>query len=126
MARKPKKRDTHRVKVLLEGMISEAKSYDGSDRQARRERALDYQAGYMPDLVAEEGKSAVVEQILADTMGMLQPNLMRVFLSSDKIAIYDPVPPKYAPGMPPEEFRAECKRVEAFADQATDYVNFVF
>ena len=126
MASKPKKLDRTKIKSMLDGMIADARSYDEGDRQARREGALEYQAGNMPDLVAEEGKSKVVEQIIADTMGMLMPSLTRVFLASDRIAIYEAVPPSYTPGMPPAQFAEECKRVDDFADQATDYLNFVF
>jgi len=126
MARKPAKRDLHRIKSVLDGLISDARHYDEGDRKGRRERAIDYQAGNMPDMQDESHRSQVVETILADTMGQLQPSLMRVFLSSDKIAIFEPVPPSYAPGMPPKEFEEECRRVEAFAEQATDYINHVF
>lgn len=125
MAKAPKL-DRHKIKSVLDGLIADARHYDDGDRRARRETALDYQAGKMGDMVDEVGKSQVVETVLADTMGQLQPSLMRVFLSSDKIAIFEPVPPSYAPGMPQAEFEAECQRVEAFAEQATDYINHVF
>lgn len=125
MAKAPKL-DRHKIKAQLDGLIADARHYDDGDRKGRRERALDYQAGRMPDMVDEEGKSQVVETVLADTMGQLQPSLMRVFLSSDKVAIFEPVPPTYVKGMPKAEFDAECKRVDDFAEQATDYLNFVF
>lgn len=110
MARKPEKMDDARLQALVENMIADAVSYDASMRKDRREYSLSYVAGDMPDLVAGEGQSSVVSQDIADAKAQLLPSLMRVFCASDRIGIYEP--------QQPED--------EAFAEQATDYANYVF
>jgi hypothetical protein len=62
------------------------------------------------DIPAEEGKSSVVSHDLADTLHWIMPSLLRVFLSSDQVAVFEPTKPGD----------------EENAKQATDYINFVF
>jgi hypothetical protein len=64
----------------------------------------------MPDLISGEDQSSVVSQDIADAKAQLLPSLMRVFCASDRIGIYEPQQPEDEP----------------FAEQATDYANFVF
>jgi len=94
----------------LDGQISDAESYSGSELSALREKALKYYDGDMKDdLPSKPGKSSVVSQDLADTVGWLLPGLMRVFLAAEHVGVYEPERPED----------------EASAKQATDYVNYV-
>jgi len=110
MARKPTKLSDERIEAMTSAMIADADSYDSSERKTRREYSLRYMAGEMPDLVANEGFSQVVSHDISDAKSQLLPSLMRVFLSSDRIGVYQPEKPGD----------------EDFADQATDYANFIF
>jgi len=110
MARKPEKMDDTRLQAIVEDMLADAVSFDDTERKDRREKSLDYTAGRMPDLVSGEDQSSVVSQDIADAKAQLLPSLMRVFCASDRIGIYEPQQPEDEP----------------FAEQATDYANFVF
>jgi hypothetical protein len=56
------------------------------------------------------GRSSVVSMDVADTIGWMLPGIIRVFMASDKMALYEP----------------ERPGDEEFAKQATDYANYVF
>lgn len=55
---------------------------------AERDRNYDYFRGIMNDLPASAGRSRVVEMVVANYIGLLQPNLMRIFTSGRNIAEY--------------------------------------
>lgn len=110
MASKPEKYTDAKLQAFAEDRIADCVSYDGSDRKGRRELALAYKAGDMPDLVPGKDQSSVVSQDLADAIAWLLPDLMRVFCASDKIVAYEP----------------ENPGDEEHAQQATDYVNWLF
>lgn len=110
MASKPEKYTDAKLQAFAEDRIADCVSYDGSDRKGRRELALAYKAGDMPDLVPGKDQSSVVSQDLADAIAWLLPDLMRVFCASDKIVSYEP----------------ENPGDEEHAQQATDYVNWLF
>ncbi len=93
---------------LVDGQINDSKTYESSDLSQLREKALRYFEGEV-DIAAAPGRSSVVSRDLADVHGLIMPGLMRVFLATDRIAIY-------MPRMPADE---------QFARQATDYVNYV-
>ncbi len=95
--------------ALLDGQINDAISYDRSDLRKQRTQALEYRDGIMSDVPAEDGHSSVVSRDVADTIGWIAPGLARVFLASEHVGVYEPTHPKQ----------------EAFAKQATDYVNHV-
>ena len=97
-----------KIKPLIDSLISSASDFSGSGRKSRRELSLEYQAGRMPDLEYDEGRSSVVEMTVSDTIAMLKPSLGRVFFSSDQIARFEPVAPSSLASMPgntPEEKR---------------------
>lgn len=110
MARRSKAMDERELIAQLDGQISDARAYAGSELSEHRERALKYyDADMSKDLPARDGKSSVVSQDVADTIGWLLPGLMRVFLAAEHVGIYEPEKPGD----------------EEFAKQATDYVNYV-
>lgn len=94
--------------ALIEREIADAVDYEDSELAAHRARALEYYEGTMSDVPPEKGKSSVVSHDIAETIGWMMPGMMRVFLGSDRIVIYEPA----------------RQGDEPFADQATDYVNY--
>lgn len=109
MAKRSKMSDVE-LSALLDGQIADAVAYDESELAEHREQALEYIEGEMRDTPAEEGKSSVVSYDVRDTMAWILPGIMRVFLASDRVAIYEPEKPNDEP----------------FAAQATDLVNYIF
>ena len=57
-----------------------------------------------------DGSSQIVTTEVRDTIESAMPSLMKVFMSGDKVAQFDPTGPED----------------EAVADQATDYANYIF
>jgi hypothetical protein len=74
------------------------------------------------DIPAEVGRSSVTSRDLSDVLGWVMPGLLRVFLASDRVVVYEPNKPKLVSGPDgqPKDISKEL------ADQATDYVNYAF
>lgn len=104
------KLDDDRLKALLSQEISSALTYDNTELSQKRAKALEYYRGEMNDTPAMSGRSSVVSKDVADTIGWMLPGIIRVFTASDRMAIYEPEKPGD----------------EEFAEQATDYANYVF
>jgi len=122
MARVPavtKEFEEHDLAALVAQEIAQATSYDQSDLAAKRSRALEYLRGEMNDTPARPNGSRSTSRDLADTMSWMLPGIIRVFLSSDRMAEYEPV----APGVNTPEAWA---RAEEEAEQKSDYVTYVF
>jgi hypothetical protein len=102
--------DDDKLKALLSEEISSALTYDDTELSAKRAKALEYYRGEMTDTPAMTGRSSVVSMDVADTIGWMLPGIIRVFMASDKMALYEP----------------ERPGDEEFAKQATDYANYVF
>lgn len=98
------------LKALLSSEIRSSVLYDSSELSEKRTRALEYYRGEMTDTPAAVGRSQVVSRDVADTMGWMLPGIIRVFTASDRMAEYEPV----------------GKGDEEFAQQATDYCNYIF
>lgn len=96
--------------ALLDEEIGGGICFDNDDKKDSRDRGLDYYDGVMNDLPSEDGRSSVVSRDVADVIDTMMPGLMRVFAGADKVAVY-------APARPGDE---------AFAAQATDYINHVW
>lgn len=110
MARKRKGMTQDELARLCEAEINDAIAYDDTEWSADRARAIEYFFGEMKDTPAQEGRSQVVSHDVADTIGWILPGLMRVFLASDRVAVYQPTRPGDEPG----------------AEQSTDYINYIF
>lgn len=104
------KMDDDSLKALLSQEISSALTYDDTELSQKRSKALEYYRGEMTDTPAMTGRSSVVSRDVADTIGWMLPGIIRVFMASDRMAMYEPEKPGD----------------EDFAKQATDYVNYVF
>ena len=75
--------------VLCDGWIQDARSFDRSEAAASRRLAIDFYEGRV-DIASEPNKSDVVSPDVADALEGVLPGLLRVFLSSDRIVIYEP------------------------------------
>lgn len=104
-----KRMGTEELKALVTREISLARS-DSAERRKKLTKALEYYQGTMSDLAAEEGRSSVVSRDLADTMGWMQPGIIRVFTASNRMALCEPV----------------GDEDDRFAEQATDGINYTF
>lgn len=93
----------------VKAAITDAADYVDDDVAPDRERALKY---YRGDLFGneEEGRSQVVMTEVRDTILAMMPSLLRVFTSSER----------------PVEFAPRRAEDVPMAEQATDYVSYVF
>ena len=109
MARRTGRMSDDDLARVIDGQIADALNYTQTDRAKHREAALDYFNGKIPELPPVEGRSQIVSRDVADLHGLILPSLLRVFFSSDRVAVYEPTREEH----------------EQYADQATDYVNYV-
>lgn len=103
----------------LRAMIDDAVDYEQSYLQPQRETNQGYYYGKLPELPgagenADEdelpNKSSFVSTDVRDTILTILPSLIRIFTSSEKVA----------------EFTPTIEANQDMADQAYDYVNYVF
>lgn len=99
------------LKSAMMAEVRDSIGYMGMGSDISNDRAANL-ARYLGEPYGDErdGRSQVVSRDVMDTVEWILPSLLRIFCSGDDIARYDP--------MGPED--------EAFAKQATDYVNNVF
>lgn len=99
------------LRALVMAEVRDAVGSIGSASTLSSERAtaLKYYLGE-PFGDERDGRSKVVSRDVADTVEWILPSLLRVFAAGDDVVRFEPV------GM----------EDEAFADQATDYINHVF
>jgi len=97
------------LKVVLGAEIGDALAFAGGELAEQRRKALDYYLGE-PFGNEIEGRSQVVSTDVADTIEWILPSLLRIFTASDEVVRFEP--------RGPED--------EAAAQQATDYVNWIF
>ena len=88
--------------------ISDSLGYDG-EISLQREEAIKYYYA-LPFGNEVDGRSQYVDSTVQDTIEWIKPSLMRVFASGDEMVKFTP--------HGPEDVKA--------AEQATDYVNYVF
>jgi hypothetical protein len=63
---------------------------DNGQLTARRERALQYYKGEMPDVPALANRSQVVDSSIADAVETVLPDLMDIFIGGDDVATFVP------------------------------------
>ena len=93
----------------IRGEITDSLGYMGDTISQQREQAMEYYYG-LPFGNEVEGRSQFVDSTVQDTIEWIKPSLMRVFASGDEMVKFNP--------HGPEDVK--------MADQATDYVNYVF
>lgn len=106
----PKPVTDHELLSLLDEELTKGITFANDPETDKRERALDYYDGFMPDLPNDEGRSAIVSRTVSEQVDRQLPGLLRVFNGSEKVFLYQPNQPSD----------------EAMAEQATDYVNYVW
>ena len=93
----------------IRGEITDSLGYMGDTISTQREMAMKYYYG-LPFGNEVEGRSQYVDSTVQDTIEWIKPSLMRVFASGDEMVKFSPT------GQEDVEM----------AQQATDYVNYVF
>ena len=94
---------------ILQSEEEGAVGFYNSEVAADQEKALRYYHGE-PFGNEEEGHSTVISRDVASTIDGVMPDLIRVFVSGDNVV----------------EFAPTKEGDEAFAEQATDYINHIF
>jgi hypothetical protein len=97
------------IRAALDEEIRGAVGYTSSELSNQRKTALEYYYGE-PFGNEVEGRSSYVSRDVADTIEWIMPSLMRIFTGGDAIVKFEP--------QGPED--------EKNAQQATDYVNYIF
>src|SRR5687767_11720998 len=97
------------IRAALDEEIRGAVGYTSSELSTQRKTALEYYYGE-PFGNEVEGRSSYVSRDVADTIEWIMPSLMRIFTGGDAIVKFEP--------QGPED--------EQNAQQATDYVNYIF
>jgi len=93
----------------IRGEITGSLGYMGDTISQQREQAMQYYYG-LPFGNEVDGRSQYVDSTVQDTIEWIKPSLMRVFASGDEMVKFTPHGPEDV----------------AMAEQATDYVNYVF
>lgn len=101
--------DDTELEALVAGELTDATSFVDAELSPVRARAIQYYRGE-PFGNEEEGRSQVVSTDVRDTIAGVMPSLMRVFFGSKKVVQFVPRGPEDV----------------ATAEQATDYVNYIF
>ena len=106
---KSKKLTDDEVITRIKGEIRQSLGYDGGELSEQRRTALSY---YYGDKFGneQEGRSEYVSRDVAETIEWIMPSLMNIFYGADTIARFEPHGPED----------------EQVAQQATDYINYIF
>jgi len=105
----PKAKSFTEVEGIVQDAIAQAVDFVESEITHDRIKAQRYFDGEV-DIGYEDGRSSVVATKVRDTVRAVKPSLMRVFMSTAR-------PVEYIPKGPEDV---------AFAEQATDYMHYVF
>jgi len=95
--------------AVLQSEERGAVGYRSTEIAEEQEKALSYYNGE-PFGNEQEGRSQVVSRDVSTTIDGIMPDLIKVFVSGDKVV----------------EFQPENPEDEAFSEQATDYANYIF
>jgi len=102
-------RDETETQLTVRRLLDDAASYIDEEVSPDRVLAARYYAGE-PFGDEEDGRSKVVSRDVSDTVRAMLPSLMRVFFSGERVVEFAPVGPEDTD----------------MAEQATDYINYVF
>jgi len=105
----PQAKDTREIEGILQDAIAQAVDFVESEITHDRIKAQRYFDGEV-DIGYEDGRSRVVATKVRDTIRSVKPSLMRVFMSTAK----------------PVEFVPRGPEDVAMAEQATEYMHYVF
>lgn len=99
--------DKDEFEKILDASIVEAANWQEQHLKADRDRNYEYYLGGMDS--APDGRSQVVSWDVFETVESMMPDLIEIFLSGDNIGEFEPV----------------SQEDEPFAEQATDYINYI-
>jgi hypothetical protein len=102
--------DEDKLKSLLSAEIRAAVNYDSTELSSERALAIQYYDGVMSDTPSMAGRSRFVSKDVADTIGLMLPQVIRTFIASGRMVDYQPV----------------GSEDDKFADLASDYINHLF
>ena len=105
----PKAKDFIAIEGIVQDAIAQAVDFVESEITQDRIKAQRYFDGEV-DIGYEDGRSGVVATKVRDTVRAVKPSLMRVFMSTSR----------------PVEFVPKGPEDVAMAEQATDYMHYVF
>jgi len=105
----PKEKSFTEIEGIVQDAIAQAVDFVESEITNDRIKAQRYFDGEV-DIGYEDGRSSVVATKVRDTVRAVKPSLMRVFMSTAR----------------PVEFIPKGPEDVAFAEQATDYMHYVF
>ncbi|GGL48405.1 portal protein [Caulobacter rhizosphaerae] len=97
------------LQAIVAAEIEDSKSYIDSQLAKDRNEASEYYRG-APFGDEEEGRSQAISRDVHDTVSAIMPSLMRIFFGPDKVV----------------EFVPHGEEDVEMAEQATDYVNYIF
>ena len=106
---KPDKLTEDELKAILKHEIEQASGYVGDELEEDRATSLDYYMG-LPFGNEVEGQSQIVMTEVQDAVESIMPSLVEIFAGGDVIA----------------KFQPQSAEDEAFAEQATDYVQHIW
>jgi len=89
-------------------LVKDAENYR-DELSKTRDKAMEYYDGEMSDVPVDDNRSKLVSRDVRAQIKKALPSIMRTILGNDKVVEYEPV----------------GEGDEDFADQATDYVNYV-
>lgn len=105
------KLDLDALATTVQTEIASSRRYQRQSGTQQNERPIKYLQGDMDQYIPhDEGRSGVVSHDVADTIGWMMPDIVRLFFAGDRIVDYQP--------QAPED--------EEFTEQASDYINHVF
>lgn len=99
--------------AIIDKQIADAVDFDAAECAGTRAKALKYFEGdesLAGDAAPQTNRSRAVSRDMSDVHGWVMPSLLRVFLGSDRIVMYEP----------------RRQKAEEGAKQATDYINYLF
>ena len=101
--------DERTLRRIVQEEINTAVGYIGGDVSEQRRKAMDY---YLGDAFGneQEGRSQVVSTDVQDVIEAVMPEFLEIFAGGDQVVRFEPEGPEDEP----------------FADQATDYCNFIW
>lgn len=106
-----KKFDERALAAVVQDEIRQSRRYSRQTTDQQNDKPIQYYLGDIDEWIPhEEGRSSVVSRDVADTVGWIMPDLMRLFFSGDRAV-------DFLPGGPEDE---------EFTEQVADYINHVF
>lgn len=110
MARNPSGAEQE-LATVVQTEIRQSRRYNRQTGEKDNEKPIKYLLGDMDQYIPhEDGRSGVVSLDVADTVGWMMPDLMRLFFAGDRIVDYQPTGPED----------------EEYTEQSSDFINHVF